>query len=143
MLAQRSGKRVLTAARCCSSTRPGRVDQQHRERPVQLAGRLVRLLDGGSRRSAGPSSSTSSTRWRLARAGHRPALRSTRAAASLPEISTIGTPTPGLRAGADEHHIGQCAVQVARAERAGLEKAVRGGERGAGGHARRRPSRRG
>ena len=72
--------------------------------------------------------------------GRSPVIRP---AASLPEISTIGTPTPGWVPEPTKTTFGQVAVQVGRAERAGLEEGVRGGERGAGGHALLRPVGRG
>ena len=82
--------------------------------PVELPAALVRLVerDGRPTRSpAGPSAGPARP------APHRPsaASSSTRSAASRPEISTIGTPTPGTVLGPDEHQPGHAPVDVGRA----------------------------
>ena len=62
---------------------------------MQPPGRPVRLVDGRRAAIGTPSASTSSTRWVSRGVLVTPHLRSPGPAASLPEISTIGTPTPG------------------------------------------------
>ena len=129
VLAQRSGNRVLHGGPLLQQGPAVRVEEQHRERPVQPARARCGHRHGGRADRRAPSAVDQLDQVEFARR-HRPT--GDPLGGQLAGDQHHRHADAGLGAGTDEDHIGQCRVQVAGPERPGLAERVRGGERRAG-----------